>query len=310
MNNDTKKTLVTSLVLQIITIICGFILPRLILQSFGSVYNGIVNSVNQFLSCVTLLRAGIGGVTRAALYKPLEENDTNKISAIVNASEKFMRKIAGIFVILLVIFAMIYPLFVKEDFTWLFAFSLVLILGISTVAQYYFGITYQFLLHADQKLYVYNFLQIIATILNTIVAVGLIKVGADIRTVKLGSAIVFGLTPICLYIYAQKHYCINKKIKPDMGTIGQRWDAFAHQIAAFVHTNTDIVILTIFSNLYEVSVYSVYNLVIYGVKQLIYTCSNAIEALLGRIMAQKKKGQLEKSISNMNMLLIYYLQYY
>ena len=141
MNNDTKKTLVTSLVLQIITIICGFILPRLILQSFGSVYNGIVNSVNQFLSCVTLLRAGIGGVTRAALYKPLEENDTNKISAIVNASEKFMRKIAGIFVILLVIFAMIYPLFVKEDFTWLFAFSLVLILGISCTILFWYYIS-------------------------------------------------------------------------------------------------------------------------------------------------------------------------
>ena len=57
MKEKLKLNVATSLMLQIITIICGFILPRLILNAFGSVYNGIINSVNQFLSCVTLLRA-------------------------------------------------------------------------------------------------------------------------------------------------------------------------------------------------------------------------------------------------------------
>ena len=58
---------------EMVAVICGLILPRLILSTFGSSYNGITSSITQFLSCVTLLRAGIGGVTRASLYKPLAD---------------------------------------------------------------------------------------------------------------------------------------------------------------------------------------------------------------------------------------------
>ena len=70
-----------SLLEELVAIICGFILPRLILSAFGSKYNGITTSITQFLSCAVLLRAGIGGVTRAALYKPLANHDKNKIDS-------------------------------------------------------------------------------------------------------------------------------------------------------------------------------------------------------------------------------------
>ena len=87
----TKKALLNSamaLLLELVTVICGFILPRLILETFGSTYNGITSSITQFLSYIALLKAGIGGVTRASLYKPLQDKDTDAVSAIVKATEK------------------------------------------------------------------------------------------------------------------------------------------------------------------------------------------------------------------------------
>ena len=71
------------LLLEVVTAICGLILPRLILSRFGSAYNGITQSITQFISCVALLKSGIGSVTRAALYKPLAANDSEGISAII-----------------------------------------------------------------------------------------------------------------------------------------------------------------------------------------------------------------------------------
>ena len=62
---------ITSLVLQVVSVICGFILPRLILESFGSDVNGLVNSITQFLGVITLLDLGVGAVVQSALYKPL-----------------------------------------------------------------------------------------------------------------------------------------------------------------------------------------------------------------------------------------------
>ena len=286
----------STLLLEIVTMVCAFILPRLIMVSFGSEYNGIVSSVSQFLSFITLLRGGIGGVTKAALYKPLLENDVVKISGIVKATENFMRKVCYIFIVFLVAFAAIYPLIIKEEFGWLYTFTLVLILGISTIAQYYFGITYQFLTQADQKQYIYNVLQIGATIVNTALSVVLIRAGLEFRLVKLSTALVFGAIPVLLYFYVHRHYTILKDIPPDTSAINQRWDAFAHQVAAFIHSNTDLVILTVFSDLFQVAIYTVYFMVTNGIKKFVNICSSGIESAIGNLLARKNQDKLSQGI--------------
>lgn len=286
----------STLLLEVVSLVCAFILPRLIMTNFGSEYNGIVSSVTQFLSFITLLRGGIGGVTRAALYKPLNEHDNVKISGIVNATEQFMRKVCYIFVVTLLIFAALYPLIVKDQFEWMFTFTLVLILGISTITQYYFGITYQMLLQADQKQYIYSILQTIATVLNTFISVILIKMGMEFRLVKLSSALVFGMIPVILYYYIRRHYNINKNVPCDESAIKQRWDAFAHQVAAFVHSNTDLVILTVFADLFQVSIYTVYFMVANGVKRFVNIFTNGVEAALGNILAKEDISSLRKGV--------------
>lgn len=285
-----------SLILEIVTVVCAFILPRMILSGFGSEYNGIVSSVSQFLSIVTLLRGGVGGVTRAALYRPLVENDINKISAIINATERFMRRIAYIFVVFLLIFAAGYPLLVAEEFDWFYTFTLVLILGISTIAQYYFGITYQFLLSADQKSYIYSVMQTVATILNTVFSVMLINAGVEFRLMKLISALVFAAIPLALYWYVHKHYTIIRTIPADDSCIKQRWDAFVHQVAAFIHSNTDLMLLTVFSNLYQVSVYSIYNMVVTGVKKFVTVFTSGMESVIGKMIANDDNEQLNSFV--------------
>ena len=303
-----KKALINSFVdltYEVVAIVCGFILPRLILDAFGSSYNGITASITQFISCIALLKSGVGGVTRAALYKPLAEKNDKKISEIIVATEKFMKKIAIIFAVFMLLFATIYPLFVKNDFSWFFAFSLVLIIGVSTIAEYYFGMTYQMLLGADQKQYVFGILQISTTILNTIIAAILINLNASIHVVKICSSLIFMLNPLALNIYVKKHYIINKKVDPDYSAIKQRWDAFALQFANFINNNTDLVILTIFTNIRIVSVYTVYYLVLNGIRKIIPKIATGIEAALGNIIALNQQKKLEEVFEIFEFLIMF-----
>lgn len=294
---------VSHLALEIISVICGFILPRLILSAFGSTYNGLTTSINQFLSVVTLLRAGVGGVTRAALYKPLAENNVEKISSIVKATEIFMRKIAFIFAAGLVVFALVYPFLVKDDFSWHFTFTLVLIMGIATFVQYYFAITYQMLLIADQRQYITAVIQGITLILNLLIAVVMIKMGCGIRAVKFGSALVYCLNPIATAIYVKRKYRIVQSVKADNSALSQRWDAFTHQIAAYVQENTDVMVLTLFSNVKEISVYSIYYMVSYGVKKLLATFTTGIEAVFGNMIALNDYDGLRRNILRIEFIL-------
>ena len=216
---------IASLFAEVVTIVCGFVLPRLILRSFGSSYNGLIQSVCQFLSIVALLRAGVGGATRAALYKTLANQDSEQLSATIRATELFMRRVALIFAGFVLAFSCIYPLIIENDFDWIFSSTLVMIISASTFVEYYFGITYHILLQADQRQYISSVLSGLTTILNTVISVILINSGFGIHLVKMGSAAAYCVTPVILYIYTKRHYHIDKLAKPDFSSINQRWDA-------------------------------------------------------------------------------------
>lgn len=289
------KNIGTSLLVQIVTLICGFIIPRMILESFGSSVNGLISSITQFLGYITLLESGIGPVIKAALYKPIANKDNKQIANILKTSEKFFKKIAYIFIAYLIVLCIIYPNMMNNEFDVGFTISLVLIISISTFAEYYFGMTYRLFLQSEQKTYIVSIIQIFATILNAVLIVVLIKLGCNIQIVKLVSAFIFVVKPILQNLYVKKKYNINLKEADDNYQLKQKWDGLAQHIAAVIHSNTDIAILTFLANLKEVSVYSVYMMVVKGVKNLVISLRGGIDAFFGDMMAKGEKETLNKS---------------
>ena len=65
--------IITSMADQVIATICAFLIPRLILVTFGSEYFGVVQSITQYMGIVELMTIGLSGAARVALYKPLAE---------------------------------------------------------------------------------------------------------------------------------------------------------------------------------------------------------------------------------------------
>ena len=129
-NKETLLNMLSGLVLQIFTIISGFILPKIVLSFFGSEVNGLVSSLNQFLSYIALVEGGVTSVIIANLYKPLVEKDRKKLSSIMVTANKFYRKIGFIFIVYTLILASLYPIFFNINFGYLYVFSLTLILSV------------------------------------------------------------------------------------------------------------------------------------------------------------------------------------
>jgi len=286
--------IIISFIFELVTIISGFLLPRLVLRSFGSSTNGITQAVSQFIGYISLLTAGVGGVTMASLYKPLAEKDINKVSQIIKATELFLRKVSKIFLIALLIFAVAFPWFTIDEFNFPFTFSLIIILGIGTFGNYYFGLTYRMLLNADQKQYVIKIVQIIVLVLHTFASVLLINNGFSIHIVKLVSALIYLINPVFFYLYVRKKYKLDRFVEPDNSAISQRWDAFAQQVANFVNDNTDLVLLSIFKNMKEVSVYTVYYLIFNAIRMMINSIILGMHSVFGNMLAKNEKKTLDK----------------
>lgn len=290
-----KKVLWTSsiaIVQQIVAIICGFILPRYFLLNYGSSVNGLVSSITQFLGFICLAECGVGAVVRSALYKPLAEKDNQELSRIIVSADRFFKKIAIILLCYTVGLMIIYPLIISDNFDFLYTASLILVISISLFAQYYFGMTYKLLLASDQRGYISLFIHTISLILNTIICVLLMHFGAQVHIVKFVSSMIFLAQPLILSYIGRRQYNINKKIDVKDEPIKQKWNGLAQHIASVILNNTDTVVLTIFSSLENVSIYSIYFLVVNGVKQLVDSLTNGVQALFGNMLAQKETEQI------------------
>ncbi len=294
-NKITLINTISSILLQFVTIISGFIVPKLLLETFGSEVNGLVSSLTQFLKYMDLFEGGLSSVILASLYKPLREKDNEKTSSIISATNKFYKKLSLLFVVYTLILAIVYPIIVKSDFSFGYISSLTLILSINLFCQYCFSITWRTLLRADKKVYYISFVQIAVIILNTLgVAIG-IKICPNIHIIKIVTSIIYLLQPILFNLYVKKHYDIDKNSKPDNNALAQRWDGFGINIAAFMHNNTDVVILSLLSDLKNVSIYSVYYLVTSGLKSLITSISAGIQPTLGHVYSGQDKIKLKET---------------
>ena len=282
---------------NIVLIVCNFIVPKLIITHYGSNVNGLISSITQFLAYITLLESGIGPVIKAKLYKPIADKNESEIRNILFASEKFFKNIAKIFIVYILILLVVYPLIVGQSFDILFTISLLVIISLSTMAEYYFGMTYKLYLQSIQKTYITAYFQIVSLIVNTIAIVLLVRFNTSILLVKLISGLILVLRPIILCIYVKKKYNINLDDVDKNYKLENKWDGLAQHIAAVVHDNTDIAVLTIFTNMLEVSVYSVYLLIVKGIKSIVNALTGGIDAVFGNMLANNEHEHLRKSFS-------------
>lgn len=284
---------VSSLIAQITALICGFILPRLFLQHFGSEVNGLVNSITQFLSVISFLELGVGAVVQSSLYKPLAEKDNQQISKVMVSANKFFQRLAQILLVYVVVLMLVYPLIANQDFGFLYTATLIAAISISSFAQYYFGIVNALLLNADQHGYIQYNAQTITIILNTLVCAVMISMNGTVQMVKLATSLIYFARPLALHIYVSRHYRIDWKIEYTDEPIKQKWNGVGQHVAAVVLDGTDTIVLTVFSTLSNVSIYSVYFLVVKGVKTLFVSMTNGIQALMGDLWAKRELDQLK-----------------
>ena len=282
-----KANVALSIVHQLISIICGFIIPRVLLATFGSETNGLISSISQFLNYVTLLEGGVSGVAMAALYKPLHENDKGRVNDVVNAIRRYFNRLGLVCIAFTIIVAMAYPRFVDTRYSYTYIFLLTIVLGSRLIVQYCISISYRLLLNADQKVYYVSIVYIIITVLHLLLVLVCVRFTDDVLTVYFISGLVYLIQPLFYIVYVNKHYELDKNVEYKNDALTQKWDGFGQNLAYFIHTNTDVVLLTIFSTFTNISIYSIYLLVANALKGFIITASSAVAPSMGNILADE-----------------------
>lgn len=291
---NLKWNSILALCYQAVLIVTGLLLPRFFLRFYGSEVNGLITSITQFLAFINICDLGISAVVSSAYYKPLAEGNTHQISKIFVYSKRFFKSIGIILCAYIVFLLIVYPTWINDSFDYWFTFTLIVAMSISQLGQYFIGISYQLLLNADQKSYIQLSVNGITLIGNTAISILLMFLGANIQIVKLTTSLIYLLRPIMMCLYVKKHYAIDQTVAVDASVVTQKKNGIIQHIAYMIYENTDIMVLTVFSTLENVSIYSIYTMVTNSIKQIITAAITGVQALLGNLIAENQQETLTK----------------
>lgn len=295
-SKSSMYNLLAAMMLQVISLIIGIILPRVMLMTFGSEINGLVSSIKQFISYLTLVEAGLAGACIYSLYKPLADKNYREINGILSGAKKFYNRSGMIFSGLALGLAIIFPSIAKSesvsDFTIII---LVLILGINGSLEFFSMGKYRSLLTADQKSYVISIIQAIGQVVNCIVIVVMALNKYNIVIVQLVATTSYIIRSILFSQYVKNKYkFVDFNVEPSRTALHQRWDVLFHQIGGMVIFNSPIAFITFFCTLMEVSVYTVYNMVFSGISGVVGIFNSGLMAGIGHIISTGDNTSLQR----------------
>lgn len=285
MKNSEKsfKILIFGVISQVVTLLLGILIPRLLIVNYGSEVNGLLSSVKQLFVYVALLEAGIGTAALQALYAPIATNDKKQTSRIMAATDRYYKKTGVLYAIAVTVLAFAYPLVVKTDLSPILIAVIILLQGSSGVIKYFFQGKLAILLRVDGKSYITTNAATIVNVASHLVQIILILSGFNIIAVQLAYFIINLLQMIYITWYVKKYYSwLDLKAEPDYQALGQSKFVVIHQISGLIFNNTDVLILTYFCGLKVVSVYSLYSLIISCISNIIDTICSSVEFILGQ----------------------------
>ena len=288
------KNVIMSLAYEILLIAFGLVVPRLIIEAYGSEVNGLNSTVTQVLQILNLLQAGAVGASIFQMYKPVAEKDYYQVSRVIRSSQKYFFKIGTIFLVLVFILAPIMGFGLQSQLAVWEKVLAILILGLNGAFYFFFVSWFDILFSTHQK----RFMLSVAGILEKLVYYFLVFliIFSKSHFAWLYVATLFGTCVKVVFLYV--HY--RRTFKPllvDVGAdpdfkIENRGYLLCNQIATQSIDAMPTVAITAVSGLASASVYTVYHLVQNMIRMVVRTLQLSVSEIFGNLMATESKERV------------------
>ena len=289
-DNRIKYNLLSGILYQVVLIALSFLLPRLYLENFGSEVNGVLSTIKQIFVYMFLLESGIGLATTQALYKPVAENNHDKVSSIISATHSYYKKIGVLYGVIVLLIAVTYAFIIPTNVDPMVIFGVIIFTALPALFSYFVQAKYRVLLEVDGRKYVITTSETILQLLSNVAKILVILLTNDLLLMQLAYCILYILQLFYIYIDAKRRYkWLNVKAKPDFEAISQRKSVLVHQVSGMVFNNTDVLLLSVLCDFKVVSVYTIYNIFFSQVQTFITSVISGFSFALGQMFHTDKE---------------------
>ena len=317
MKNKTRtdysiKNAFASSIAQALSLLSSFIVRFFFVRYLSQEYLGVNGLFTNILTVFSLAELGIGSAIVFAMYKPIANNDIDKIKAYMSFYKKAYRLIA-LTVLVLGLLILPYLNFFINDTSNIKDLNLIYLLYLFDSVSSYLCVYKISILNATQKNYIYNFYQMICKIASTIFMCVVLVLTSNFILYLLVQ-IIFKLIlniltsikadEIYPYIKDTKGYTLNDLERKSI--FKNVYGLFCNQIGNVLINGTDNIIISKYVSLISVGLYSNYSLIINALSNFVGQLFNSIVASVGNHGAKEDKEKtynLFKNVSFINFVI-------
>ena len=299
-----KNSVINSLVgiTSYFILLIGPLVLSSVVASLGSEILGIQKTFMDIIAMLNIVELGLSFGVIYKLYKPIAENDTEKIAIILNFYKNTFKLVALVLLILGLVTAKIIPQFMPEHdlnkFSDIWLSTMFILYLADALVAYLFGHKRAMLI-ADQKNYLVNICRTVCQFFMYILQFVSIYFLKSFELFVISKLTCTLLDSVSIhFIYKLKYKNINLKIKKKLEK-NEKKDLFKNLSALFYHkigyqalASGSTLIIT--SNLGEAitGIYYPYTLITNGLMSVTDQIFNAILTSFGNLIVKATKGEV------------------
>lgn len=280
--------------------VLGFVCRMVFVRCLAQEYLGISGLFTNILSMLSLAELGIGSAIVYALYKPLAENDEDKVASLVD----FYRKaymVIGIFIGIVGLFLMPFIKSIVGTYTFKEKIYVIYLMYLfSSVISYFFSYRSS-LLQAAQKQYIVSGINYLITILQSFFQIVFLIITKEYIYYLIIQIIGVIINNIVVSHVAVKQYPyikqknIKKISKNEIKSISKNvWYLLTNKLSSLLLSSTDNIITSYFQGIITVGMASNYILLTTTLNSLLNQLFNGLTGSVGNYNVLNDSNETKK----------------
>lgn len=308
-NTRTEKSArnaIWTLLARILTLILGFVSRMIFLRFLTTEYLGINGLFSNVLTMLSLAELGVGNAIQFSLYKPIKENNTDKIKSLMRLY-KYSYWAIGAFVMLAGIALLPFMDFIIERKPNIPENIIViyLLFIVNSASSYLFSYK-QTLLHADQNAYIVTISNSLMAIAQNVIHLIVLLLTRNYMFYLVSTIACTFLNNVFLakYVDYKYKYIRDGDVKPLEKT--ERKKIFRDvkalsisKIAGVACNGTDNIIITKLLGLESVGLASNYTLIINTMSNMVYAMLSSMTGSIGNLNADSDSSKRKQIFDQM-----------
>lgn len=310
---NSLKNMLSSVGISLVMILLGFFTRKLFVDNIGVQYLGLNGLLSNILGVTSLLEGGFATSVVYNMYKPIAENNHEKIIALLQLYRKVYRYIAlGIFLFALILYPFI-GYFIKGADSLQYVSVVYFIFVFNSLIGYFTAYKWS-IINASQKNYK-------LALTNLVYQVGLnfaklavlyytrnyilFLVVESLFSLGLNVAVVRKANQLFPYIVTKKRYIVEDDIKKNI--IQNMKYIFIINIGTYLMHSTDNIVISSYVGISIVGLYSNYTLISGIVSSMARQILNSFSDSVGDLVASESSNrvyEVYKTVFFVNFLVI------